>query len=303
MSYCASMQHALARRILRPPGTLLLLGLTLSGCESLDGLSVGRTDRLESAPHYVTYEAVATEHPIVTLPVTIDPVSGEPFNIADRKQALEPLIDALNRALGQSSCCQFIASPDLPEIGAPLIYVGSVDGDYAPAGTGIEQQDHAEYPPMILNTTKPSADWTSALTALAHANGARRVLIVQLAFAQYPKADKGFFGKKVVLGTGYEEDIRFLSAIDKPVEVLQLTGMLLASDGTILRAGAEGIVGHDAPFIVQIFDAGQDIDTSAIEYLLEDDRRDDLPGRPLKWKAALDQLLKNLTTQPSMAPI
>jgi hypothetical protein len=59
----------------------------------------------------------------------------------------------------------------------------------------------------------------------------------------------------------------------------------------MLRAGGEGIAGYDAPFWVQIFEAGKDIDTQAIEELARNERRDDLAGRPLKWQAALDQLL------------
>jgi len=70
-------------------------------------------------------------------------------------------------------------------------------------------------------------------------------LCIKLGFSEYPKADKGAFGQKVVLGTGYEEGIKFLSAEDKPVEVLQVTGMLLDREGNIIRSGAEGIVAKD----------------------------------------------------------
>lgn len=74
------------------------------------------------------------------------------------------------------------------------------------------------------------------------------MLWIKLGFSEYPKAAKGVFGKKVVLGTGYEEGIKFLSAEDKPVEVLQVTGMLLNREGNIIRSGAEGIVAKDTPF-------------------------------------------------------
>jgi hypothetical protein len=77
--------------------------------------------------------------------------------------------------------------------------------------------------------------------------------------------------------------------------VVALTGVLLDADGNVLRVGGEGIAGYDAPFWVQVFKAGKDIDTDAIEQLVKSDRRDDLAGQPLKWQAALDQLLAQMT--------
>lgn len=280
----------------RPAAPFLLAScLGLSACAALEDAAVGRTDRVFEAPYYVTYEPRTAERPTVVVPVTLDPVSGEPFNLAGRGDALRPLLDVLNASLADQKCCRYVADHALPALGGPTVYLGMLDGETAPEGTGIDPEYYEEYSPMILHSLKPDAAWRTAAAALAAQHDAARILVIQLAFTQFPKADRGWFGKKVVLGTGYEVPVRFFSAVDGPIEVVALTGMLLDADGNMLRAGGEGIAGYDAPFWVQVFKAGKDIDTNAVDALVKTDRRDDLAGQPLKWQAALEQLLAQMT--------
>ena len=278
-------------------GAVALLVLGVTGCATLDQAAVGRTDRLTDPPFYKTY-AKSTGGTTIVLPIFVDPESAEPFNMAGRESALEPLLDALDAALAAQSCCRHVASPSLPATGGPIVYLGMLDGEFAPSGTGLEQEFYEEYSPMILHVLDPRPDWRAAAIAIAAREQASSILVVQLAFTQFPKADRGAFGKKVVLGTDYEVPVRFFSAVDKPIEVIVLTGILLDPSGEPLRAGGEGIIGYDAPFWVQVFEAGKDIDTRAIERLVADERRDDLPGRPLNWQAALEQLMQQMTRQP-----
>lgn len=271
-------------------------GLALPGCETLDEFAVGRSDRLRGAPFYVSYErAPVAPGKALALPIAIDERAEEKLTSPDRAAALEPLIDALNEALARHACCTFVYPGEgaLPANG-PRIYVGSLEGEDAPEDTGIERMSGEEYAPMMLHLDRPSDAWRAAVGELADAEQADRLLVIRLGFSQYPKADQGVFGKKVVLGTSYEEPIRFLSAVDNPVEVVHLTGALVRSDGTVMRAGAEGIAGYDAPFMLQVVDAGRDVTPEAIEFLLTEDRREDLPGYPLKWQAALEQLVFGL---------
>lgn len=280
----------------RPAASFLLTFLLgLSACAALDEAADGRTDRVYEAPFYVSYYQHTAARSVVVLPVILDPVSAEPFNLAGRGQALQPLLDALNTALAADTCCRFVATHALPARGGPTVYLGMLDGEFAPNGTGIEREDHEEYSPLILHSLKPDAEWRAAAAELAAQHDAAQLLVIQLAFTQFPKADRGFFGKKVVLGTDYEVPVRFFSAVDAPIEVVALTGILLDADGNMLRAGGEGIAGYDAPFWVQVFEAGKDIDTNAIEKLVKNERRDDLAGQPLKWQAALDKLLEQMT--------
>jgi hypothetical protein len=116
------------------------------------------------------------------------------------------------------------------------------------------------------------------------------------------KGYSGVFTKEVALGTGYRQSIKFLTAEDKPVEVLHLTGVLLDATGKVVRAGAEGIVLRDTPFIAQAVDASRVFDAQEIQRVLSQERRNDLPGSPLKIDVALDNLLAQLTRGEVRSP-
>ena len=114
------------------------------------------------------------------------------------------------------------------------------------------------------------------------------MILVQPGVSQYGKGYPGAFRKEVALGTGYRQTIRFLAAEDKPVEVLHLTGVLVdAGTGQVVRAGAEGVVPRDTPFLAQTMDVSRVIDDITLERVLEEERRTDLPGSPPRaWRGA-----------------
>ena len=258
--------------------------LAVSGCAALDEAAVARTDRLNEAPFYKAYADVPPgEGAVLVLPLRLE---------SEEAVRLRRLAGTIEDYLATAECCRLIAA--LPADGAPLVYVGSSEGENVPLDAPDMREYYEEYPPMIVHYAKPSAAWREELRELADRESANRIIVTQLDFVQYPKADRGFFGKKVVLGTGHEKDVRFFSAVDKPIEVLQLSAVLLDQDGRELCAGAEGIHGSDAPFWVQMLDAGKDIDDATLERILTAERREDLPGAPLNWQAAVDQLLWNL---------
>jgi hypothetical protein len=264
---------------------LFLLSLLFAGCATLDDAAVARTDRLPEAPFYKSYRKGTGEpEPAVLLPLKADPKSAA---------RLDKLRVAIDDYLANMSCCR-ISQHELPVAGAPWLYVGSSEGEDVPMEAAHFREDFEKYPPMIVHFVKPKPEWKNEMRVLASSEGARRVVVTQLDFVQYPKADKGFFGKKVVLGSQHEEKVRFLSAIDKPIEVLQLSGAVLDENGVELCAGAEGIIGSDSPFWVQVLEAGKDIDDDLLEQVLHHERRDDIPGAPLNWQAAADQLMWNL---------
>lgn len=76
----------------------------------------------------------------------------------------------------------------------------------------------------------------SAESEYAPAEGASHAVQVQLGVSQYMKGYTGVFRKEVVLGTGYRVPIKFLTAEDKPVEVLHLTGVLVDASGQPVRS-------------------------------------------------------------------
>ena len=266
----------------------------LSACATLDELAVGRTDRLNGAPFYKTYAptTAAGEH-LAVLPVTVDAVTREEYPADGRQSLLEPVTTAFDTYVSARACRRVLEWP-LAEHGGPRLYVGSAEGEAAPAEAADHVTEYEKYPPMVIHLEKPRPEWRQQAQSFAAAEGLTGYVIIHVGLTQYPKADRGAFGKKVVLGTHHEQPIRFLSAELKPVEVLQVTGMLLDAQGNVLRAGAEGILARDAPFLVQSMEAGRDIDDVAIDEMLVDERRTDLPGAPLAWQVALDHLLWQL---------
>lgn len=281
---------------------LLVVALSLFGlsaCAGMEKLSVGRTDRLARAPYYKSYDSklARVSGRLHHLPVSIHEQVSDEFGYRGRAQALQPLAQAMTAYLDSLGWSTVSVIPAAAK-DAPYLYLGSSEGDGAPVDAELQRMEHEKYPPMVLHTRKPSNEWKAATAQQLSAGQVDFLLVITLGFSHYPKADRGFFGKKVVLGTGYEEGIRFLSAIDKPVEVLQVTGMLLDRDGNILRAGGEGIIFKDTPFSLQIFDIEKAIDNEAIHTLMTAERREDLPGNPLKWQVALHNLAAQLLAKP-----
>lgn len=266
----------------------------------LHAFASGRTDRLKGAPFLKTYnkKAIVNKAAAGFVALSFDELTKSEFSYAGREKALQPLAEAMNAYLDSLGWGKHLAGEALAEKGAPYVYVGSAQGEGAPPEAAMQRLEHDKYPPMVIHILNPSKAWRAALGAAMQAQQVEYVLLLKLGFSEYPKANKGMFGKKVVLGTGYEEGIRFLSAEDKPVEVLQVTGMLLDREGNIVRAGAEGIAAKDSPFWVQVLETQEAMSNEALQTLLHEERREDLAGRPLKWQVALRNLVAQLLAQP-----
>lgn len=252
---------------------------------------------LKKDDFYKTFEKkvkLTDSDQLVHAPVMFDKEMSEEFFYQGREVVLQPIVEVMNHYLDSLAWSQPLTG-SLPEKGLPWLFVGSSEAETAPPVMITMRQEHDEYPPMALYLEKPSKAWKQSFSQQMSEQGADYALLIWIGLTEYPKADKGLFKKKVVLGTGYEHEIRFLSAVDKPVEVLQLTGVLLDKEGNVIRAGAEGFLHEDSPFWVQTLEAGTTIDDNAIEKLLTEESREDLPGKPLAWKVALDNLVERLT--------
>lgn len=269
----------------------------LAACATLDEHAVARTDRVEEPPFYVDDARAATgDGKVLVLPVAVDEWTMREMTAPGRAVPWESLLMTFNERLEVHTCCRYLRQPALPASGAPWIYVGSATGASAPPEGETQVEEWHERPPMIVHIERPSADWRRALSDLAAREGAERIVLISVAVAEFPKSRAGFFGKQVWLGTEHSMPIRFLSAEDKPIDVLEFTGVVMDANGRVLRAGAEGILGADTPFWLQVFDVTRTIDDEALEKLLKDEHREDLPGAPLKWQVALDTLLEQLLT-------
>jgi hypothetical protein len=272
----------------------------LGGCAALDAAAVAETHRLAEGDFYV--DAASGGRAItgrtLLLPAALDPELADVLGYGRREAEFAPLLAAVDSDLQGRDCCTFLADAVLPP-GAPHVYLGSAVGEFAPPEGEQQVLPQDVFPPMVLHLSRPTVAWQQAAAELLARQGASHAVVIWLGVSQYPKGREGVFGKKVVLGTGHEEPIRFLTAEDKLLEVLQLTGVLVDAQGRVVRAGAEGILARDTPFAAQVFDVSKVLDARTLEQVLTVERRADLPGNPLKWEVALGNLLAGLRADPA----
>jgi hypothetical protein len=267
----------------------------VAGCAALDEAAVAETHRLEEGEFYVVTRADAGRavDPVLLLPAALDPELAGTLGYGGRQGEFAPLLAALNDDLQGRRCCRYVAQTALPADG-PQLYVGSADSDLAPPEALEQVLPQDRFAPMVLHLGRPSAAWRQAAAELVAREGASHAVVIWLGVSQYPKGRQGVFGKKIVLGTGHEVPIRFLTAEDKLLEVLQLKGVLVDAEGRVVRAGAEGILARDTPFAAQVFDVEKVLTDDALAAVLNTERRADLPGAPPSWQVALGNLLAQL---------
>jgi hypothetical protein len=160
--------------------------------------------------------------------------------------------------------------------------------------TGDECDDADDRRPMRLAVARPSREWADWAAGAAAAVGADRVLVITLEIGNYMPRQRNLLGSKEVrLGTGHTVGVPWLTALDEPVSVLQITGALVDREGRALRIGAEGILARRTSILLSAVGAQRLISDEDVEQL-RSARRQELPGSPLVWQAALDTLVREL---------
>jgi hypothetical protein len=156
-------------------------------------------------------------------------------------------------------------------------------------------------PWMKLAVGRPSETWVTPVRRSLDQAGAAGTLVITLEVGQYWPRQKDFLGRKEVrLGDGYDVPVPWLTSLDQPVSVLQLTGALVGRDGRAVRIGAEGLVARRTSLLISSV-GGQALIRDEDVESLRTKRRDDLPGRPLVWREALRNLVGELTHERRMA--
>jgi hypothetical protein len=154
---------------------------------------------------------------------------------------------------------------------------------------------------LQLAVGRPSEAWIAwAGTALDSA-GADAALLITLEIGQYWVRQKGLsLSKEVEMGTGYSVGIPWLTSLEKPVSVVQLTGALVGRDGRAVRIGAEGLLAKRTSLSISALGAQALISDEELTRL-RSLRREDLPGQPLVWQVALRHLVAQLTGRSDVA--
>lgn len=154
---------------------------------------------------------------------------------------------------------------------------------------------------MRLAVGRPSTEWIAWMRDVTKEAGVGRSLVITLETTSRLPRQVGLRGdKKLELGTGHTMDLPWLTSLETPVAVLQLTGALVDTSGQAIRIGVEGITAQRTRFAVSALGAQElisDEDVARVRSL----RREDLPGQPLAWQVALKHLVAQLTGRPELA--
>lgn len=152
-----------------------------------------------------------------------------------------------------------------------------------------------------LAVGRPSATWTGWASSLMQSSDVDVLLVLTLEMGRYPIHQRGWKGdKEVDLGTNHTVRLPWLTSVEEPVWVVQLTGALVGRDGKAVRIGAEGLLARRTPLLASAVGAERLI-TDADVATLHTARRDDLPGAPLVWRQALRNLLGGLLSEERVA--
>jgi hypothetical protein len=271
--------------------TFLTVSMMLAGCAGATIRSGVGEQRLEEPPYYggthvfdggviahlpITFQRGATDSEM------FDPKSTEGTPVHALLMEMNAYLDSLavTNALGPVSVRG--TPPDIQfGCGSTITSVDSCE-------------ETADYR-LRLAVARPSKSWIESVRDVASSAGARRVLMINLETGNYWANQKNLRGQKnVLLGTNYAVDIPWLTALDKPVSVLQLTGALMDTTGMAVRIGAEGLMAKRTNIVLSglgVQSLISDEDVAQIRTA----RRTDLKGSPLVWQVALRNLVAQLT--------
>jgi hypothetical protein len=153
-------------------------------------------------------------------------------------------------------------------------------------------------PQMRLAVARPSQEWADALATSLDRAGATYALVITLEISDYWTYQRNFRGSKEVrLGTDNRVDVPWLTSLETPVSVLQLTGAVIDREGRAVRIGAEGLLARRTSIVVSAI-GGQQLISDEDIATLRTQRRDDRAGAPLAWQVALRALVEGLIGEP-----
>jgi hypothetical protein len=154
---------------------------------------------------------------------------------------------------------------------------------------------------LQLSVGRPSEEWIAWLGATLDSTTTDHALVITLELGNYWPRQKGMsLAKEVQLGTGHSVSVPWLTSLEKPVAVVQLTGALIGRDGRAVRIGAEGMLAKRSNLALSAI-GGQMLVTDEDIQSLRTLRREDLAGQPLVWQAALRGLVAQLTGRGEIA--
>ncbi|HSJ23477.1 MAG TPA: hypothetical protein VK929_02260 [Longimicrobiales bacterium] len=286
------LNHYRPRRAVATAAVLLLAATLYGGCATTGatwGSGVG--DTYFTAPPYVAGARPVAGSSIAHTPVTYQRGATLPgtFDLDPaRSPALAALLHAMNSHLdGLGSSLPVRVQPRRGT--APDVMFGC---ERAPDD---ECADSDPRLPHRLAVGRPSASWVAWADSAAATVEADYLLVITLEVGNYLPRQRNLRGdKEILLGTGHTADVRWLTALDRPASVLQLTGVLVEPGGQARRIAAEGLAAHPTHVVLAGLGGQALISETDLERLLHA-RRTDLEGTPPVWQVALQNLVGALT--------
>ena len=286
---------------------LVGLALGLGGCATTGAtLGSGVGDRLtDEAPYYAGRRVPVAPESVLLLPIgyqagaaqeaIFDPRAGSGTAMAALLREMNAYVDSLGVAV--------VLDPGYFEARgtAPDVQFGcEQEGILGECDSDSRDVAVQGKPWMRLAVGRPSASWVSSVRREMERTGTRHALVLTLEVGQYWTHQRNLAGaKEVRLGTGHDQPVPWLTSLDQPVQVLQLTGALVDAEGKAVRIGAEGLVARSTNLLVTSVGGQALIRDEEIERV-RTERREELPGAPLVWKAALRTMVWELVGRGSV---
>lgn len=277
---------------------IFILAAMLAGCAttgSTFGSGVG--DRQLEHPPYYAGSVSATGAPVARFPITWQRGASQPASFDPSGEPGSPVAALLHDMNAfMDSVAGGVVLPDMRGGGlvAPNVYFGcerDAGEDCVERGDSVLGRQGTT---MRLAVERPSPQWIARNAALLDSTGVTHSVVITLEVGQYWARQKGLAGvKSVELGTAHEVSLPWLTSLEMPVTVLQLTGSLINRDGKAVRIGAEGLLAQRSSIVASGFGAQRLISDEDVARA-RTQRRTDMPGQPLVWREALCRLMVEL---------
>jgi len=217
---------------------------------------------------------------------TFEPAGGDGSPAAKLVAEMNAYLDSLVPAARIAPKAAEPATPPDVRFGCPVDVIGECEGEGEADGANRR---------LDLSVARPTEQWIAWLGGTLDDASADHALLITLELGQYWPRQKGMsLSKEVRLGTDYSVGIPWLTSLEKPVAVVQLTAALVGRDGRAVRIGAEGLMAKRTNIALSAMGAQMLVTDDDLEKL-RTLRRDDLPGQPLVWQAALRTLVGQVT--------
>lgn len=279
---------------------LVAATVALSGCATGSTFRSGVGDaELQGPPYYAGARAPISPPPrVVHLPIVYQAGATQPPSFDLQSDAGTPtgaLLSDMNRYLDSLALTVSAdVAPGSVRGTAPDVRFGC---PRSPADTDCTERREADPDErrMTLAVGRPSASWTQWAAELAANKQASAVLVLTLETGQFWTRQRGRFGgrKSVELGTDYAQPVPWLTSLDAPVPVLQVTGALMDPSGRAIRIGAEGLLAKRTNIALSGLGVQAQLTNDDVERI-RTTRRPDLPGQPLAWQVAIRNLVREL---------